>query len=146
MMGSLKSHWPEYLMEAACLAAFMISACLFGVLLEHPACGIRHAIADPFLRRAAMGLTMGLTAVAIIYSPWGQQSGAHINPSVTLAFLRLGKVKRADALFYVASQFLGALVGVMIAWLFLGPKLADPATRFVVTMPGPHGEIYTASS
>jgi glycerol uptake facilitator-like aquaporin len=24
------------------------------------------------------------TAVAIIYSPWGKQSGAHFNPAVTL--------------------------------------------------------------
>ncbi len=139
-MGSLKSHWPEYLMEAASLAAFMIAACFFAVLLENPASGIHHAIADPFLRRAAMGLVMGLTAVAIIYSPWGQRSGAHINPSVTLAFLRLGKVRPADALFYVVSQFVGAVAGVMIAWLLLGPRLAHPATRFVVTVPGPPGE------
>ena len=31
-----------------------------------------------------MGLAMGLTAVGIIYSPWGKQSGAHINPSITM--------------------------------------------------------------
>jgi aquaporin Z len=33
-----------------------------------------------------MGLAMGGTAIAIIYSPWGKQSGAHINPSTTIAF------------------------------------------------------------
>jgi aquaporin Z len=31
---------------------------------------------------------MGLTAVGLIYSPWGQRSGGHLNPSVTLTFWR----------------------------------------------------------
>ena len=59
-----------------------------------------------------MGLAMGLTAVAIIYSPWGKRSGAHINPATTLTFLRLGKVEPADALFYAVAQFAGAILGV----------------------------------
>jgi len=46
-----------------------------------------------------------LTAIAIIYSPWGKQSGAHINPVVTFTFWRLGKVKSWDAFFYIMAQF-----------------------------------------
>jgi aquaporin Z len=41
---------------------------------------------------------MVLTAVSIVYSPWGKQSGAYLNPSVTLTFFRLGKVAPCDAL------------------------------------------------
>src|SRR5215469_1799131 len=80
----LRLHWPEYLMEAGLLGAFMVSACLFGALYESPHSPVRQAIASQVLRRLLMGLSMGLTAIAIIYSPWGEQSGAHINPSVTL--------------------------------------------------------------
>ena len=36
MTDALKRHWPEYLMEAACLGLFMISAFTFGAILEHP--------------------------------------------------------------------------------------------------------------
>src|SRR6266849_1748240 len=79
---ALRLHWPEYLMEAAGLGFFMVSACLFGALYENPASPVRHAIVSAFLRRVVMGLSMGATAIAIIYSPWGKQSGAHINPSV----------------------------------------------------------------
>jgi aquaporin Z len=138
-LASLGRHWPEYLMEAALLGAFMVSACVFGALYEFPHSPVHTAIMSSFLRRLLMGISMGLTAVAIIYSPWGKQSGAHINPSVTITFFRLGKIKGWDALFYIAAQFLGAVLGVVLVGLFLGRAVSDPAVRYVVTTPGSHG-------
>ena len=55
---------------------------------------------------------MGLTAVALIYSPWGQRSGAHMNPAVTLTFLMLGKIHVWDAVCYCIAQLIGGLAGV----------------------------------
>jgi aquaporin Z len=128
-------HWPEYLMEAACLGMFMMSACVFGVLLEYPQSPLRMAIADPMLRRGLMGIAMGLTAIAIICSPWGQRSGAHMNPAVTLTFLSLGKIKSKDAWFYVLFQCLGAIAFVQIADALLGLPLRDGTVNYVVTLP-----------
>jgi aquaporin Z len=139
VVQSLTRHWPEYVIEAAGLGFFMISACLFGTILEHPSSPIRQAITDPLLRRVLMGLAMGLTAITIIYSPWGKQSGAHINPSITLTFFRLGKVKTWDAIFYVVAQFIGGSLGVLIAAVFLGSLLADPGVNYVATLPGRYG-------
>jgi len=136
---ALQLHWPEYLMEAAGLGFFMVSACLFGALYENPASPVRQAISSTLLRRLLMGLSMGLTSIAIVYSPWGKQSGAHINPSVTLTFLRLGKIPRWDALFYTLSQFVGAALGVMVVAALFGMAVSDPAVRYVVTLPGEHG-------
>jgi aquaporin Z len=138
-LSSLRLHWPEYLMEAALLGAFMVSACVFGALYEFPHSPVHQSIMSTFLRRLLMGLSMGLTAIAIIYSPWGKQSGAHINPSVTLTFFRLGKIKFWDAVFYIASQFTGAVLGVLLVAVFLSREVADPAVRYVVTVPGPRG-------
>ncbi|HSD11029.1 MAG TPA: aquaporin [Candidatus Binatia bacterium] len=132
-------HWPEYLMEAAGLGAFMMSACTFGVLLEHPGSSLHAAIPDPTVRRMLMGIAMGLTAVAIVYSPWGRRSGAHINPCLTLTFFRLGKVAPGDAVFYALAQFAGGATGVCIAAALLGSALADPAVNYVVTVPGDRG-------
>jgi len=126
-------------MEAGGLAVFMISASAFSVLLEYPGSPGRRFLADPFARRALMGVAMGLTAIALVYSPWGKRSGAHLNPSVTLAFLRLGRIKSSDAVFYVLAQFTGAVVGVLIAWVLLGARLANPPPRFVLTAPGMSG-------
>jgi aquaporin Z len=139
MNQALARHWPEYLMEAAGLGFFMVSACIFGTLLEHPGSPVRNAIDDPLVRRALMGGIMGLTAIAIIYSPWGKQSGAHLNPAVTLAFLRLGKIAAADAAFYILAQFAGGIAGVALVAGAAGRWLADPAVNYVVTVPGAGG-------
>ncbi len=136
---ALRAHWPEYLMEAGLLGAFMVSACLFGVLYEFPHSPVRQAITSSLIRRMLMGASMGLTAVAIIYSPWGKQSGAHINPAVTFTFFRLGKIKTWDAIFYMAAQFAGAALGVMLVGRSLMRELADPAVQYVVTVPGKYG-------
>jgi aquaporin Z len=137
--ASLRSHWPEYLMEGGLLGAFMVSACVFGALYEFPRSPVHQAIMSNFLRRVLMGISMGLTAIAIIYSPWGKQSGAHINPSVTFTFFRLGKIKGWDTLFYITAQFMGAVLGVFLVASVLRQELTDPAVRYVATVPGPTG-------
>src|SRR5918995_1257232 len=114
-MKRLSAHWPEYLIEAICLALFMISAAAVATLLQHPDSPLADLIGTPLLQRVPMGLAMGLTAAALIYSPLGARSGAHMNPSVTLTFLRLGKIAPIDAAGYVAAQFAGGIAGVAIA-------------------------------
>lgn len=141
MTDALKNHWPEYLIEAAGLGLFMISAFVFGTIIEHPSSPVQQTIASPLLRRLLMGLAMGGTAIAIIYSPWGKQSGAHINPSTTLTFFRLGKIKPHDALFYVAFQFAGGLAGVLIASALLSTWVSHPSVNYVVTVPGEYGSM-----
>jgi aquaporin Z len=128
-------HWPEYLMEAAGLAAFMLSACSFTVLLEHPQSAAHRLIGDPNVRRALMGIAMGLTNLAIIFSPLGKRSGAHLNPSVTLSFLALGKIARHDAVSYVLAQFAGGVAGVAAADLLLGGRVRDMAVHYAATLP-----------
>jgi aquaporin Z len=132
-------HLPEYLMEAALLGLFMISACTFTVLLQHPASPAHGAISDPFVRRLLTGLAMGATAILLIYSPWGKQSGAHMNPAITLTFTRLGKVAPRDAVAYAVAQFAGGLGGVLIARVALGGLLAHPSVGYAATLPGRWG-------
>jgi len=139
MSEGLKNHWPEYVIEGASLGLFMISAFTFGTILEHPASPVHRALPQPLLRRFVMGLAMGSTAIAIIYSPWGKRSGAHINPSTTLTFFRLGKIDKWDAMFYVASQFIGGLIGAISAAVALSAWVSHPAVNYVVTMPGAAG-------
>ena len=135
-------HWPEYAIEAVCLALFMLSAATFASLLRHPASPLSLTVSGfmpPPLQRLPMGLAMGLTAAAIIYSPLGRRSGAHMNPAVTLTFLRLGKVAPRDAAAYVIAQFVGGSAGIVGAtWLLRGLP-SHPAINYVATVPGAAG-------
>ena len=139
LIAALIQHWPEYLMEAAGLGLFMISACTFAVILDHPASLVRNSIPNSFVRRALVGLAMGLTAIGLIYSPWGKRSGAHLNPSTTLTFLRLGKIEPSDAFFYVFAQFAGGVAGVMYSAALWGGAVTDQNIRYAATLPGSRG-------
>ena len=139
MLRSLKEHWPEYLCETVQLGLFMISASLFTILLWHPTSPALNLIPNPFVRRMLTGIAMGGTAVALIFSPLGKRSGAHLNPAVTLTFWRLGKVKDWDAVFYIVAQFIGGILGVLLVSLFARMALAHPTVNYVATLPGPSG-------
>src|SRR5437773_971593 len=139
MFDALRQHWPEYLMEAAELGLFMLSACAFTVLLYHPASVVAQSIHNEVLRRVLMGTAMGSTAIAIIFSPFGKRSGGHFNPSVTLTFFRLGKIEAWDAAFYALFQFAGGMVGVGLTFLVLKARLSHPAVNYVATLPGAFG-------
>jgi aquaporin Z len=132
----ITAHWREYLIEGWGLGMFMVSACLFCALIEHPSSPVRARIENAFVRRLLMGVAMGVTAIGIIYSPWGMRSGAHINPAVTLTFLRLGRIGAKDALFYVIAQTIGGALGVVVSAAILRRAIAHPAVDYVVTVPG----------
>ena len=132
----VREHWPEYLMEAAGLGLFMISAAVVTALLEYPHSLLYQLLPDPFIRRALIGVAMGLTAIGIIYSPWGKRSGAHLNPAVTVTFFRLGKIQGLDVFFYVLAQFVGGLIGLLVAAMAIGMAIEHPTVNYVVTVPG----------
>ncbi len=140
-METFRKHLPEYLMEAALLGLFMISAGVFTILFEYPQSPLHQAIANGDLRRFLIGVAMGTTAIALIYSPWGKQSGAHMNPAVTLTFYRLGKVQSLDMLCYILFQCLGGLLGVYFVVFMFDNVFTQPPVRYVVTVPGTLGWI-----
>lgn len=137
--AALQAHWPEYLIEAAGLGVFMVAAGLCVMLAGSPPA--EAAIPSPELRRALLGIAIGLTAVALIYSPWGMRSGAHLNPAVTLTFWRLGKIAPADAVFYALAQFAGGAAGTMSLAALFGGRFTLPPIAAIATLPGSWGEL-----
>jgi aquaporin Z len=139
MLRALTRHWPEYLIEATGLGLIVIAVCGFAMVLFHPDSPLVAAVEDVHARRVLMGLAMGTTAIALVYSPWGKQSGAHFNPAVTLSFYRLRRVPAADAIWYAISHLAGGLSGIGLMTLFFDRWLAYPAIHYVTTVPGKWG-------
>lgn len=137
IVATFAAHWPLYAMEAAELGLFMLSACVFDVLLfgAHSPVAARSAV----LRRLLMGVAMGVTAIGIIRSPLGRRSGGQFNPAVSITFYRLGKLPPEDTLFYIIFQFIGGIGGVGVAALLMGNALSAPQVDYVVTVPGVQG-------
>ena len=126
-------------MEAVGLGLFMISAAVTTAAFEYPHSPLHDLFTDPTLRRILIGVAMGLTAIGLIYSPWGKRSGAHLNPAVTLTFFRLGKIRGGDALGYIAAQFVGGTIGLWLVAQVLGLAIEHPDVNYVVTVPGSNG-------
>lgn len=137
MLDLLKKHWREYLMEAAGLGGFVIGASCLTVLLEHPDLFVMESALGyhPLLRRIPLGLCLGAYITGVVYL-FGKQSGAHINPAVTLAYLRMGKINTPNAVFYIVAQFIGATLAALLMNVILGELYAHPSIHYVTTESG----------
>jgi aquaporin Z len=135
----LQQHWREYASEAAALGLFMVSATAFATLFQHPASPLTMWLPQTPVGRLPMGFAMGATAIGLMHSAFGRCSGAHMNPAVTLTFLRLGRIGAADAVAYVVAQCVGALAGSAVALVLLAGLPADRSINFIATFPGDAG-------
>ena len=139
MFDAFRRHWPHYLAEAAGLAFFMFGASIVTVQCRYPQSFMHMMMAPPFAHQVALGVLMGFVVAAIVFSPWGKKSGAHINPAVTLTFWRLGKIQTPDAIFYILFQFVGGALAIQLMGLILGESFRHISINYVATVPGAEG-------
>ena len=128
---ALRRHWPEYAVEGGFLALFVLAAGVVSAWLQ--ATG-NVAVSDLVLRRLVAGVLVGGLLMAMIYSPWGRRSGSHLNPAITLAYLRLGKVGRWDGIFYIVAQVAGGLAAVALLRTGVLLPAATPASSLAATI------------
>ena len=126
-------------MEAWGLGMFMTGASILTTFLEYPGSPLHRLVPAMGWRLVILGIGMGFVVAGIVYSPWGKRSGAHINPSVTWAFFRLGKIHFWDAVFYTVAQFAGAILTIQVMRLLLGAPYRDATVNFAMPKVGPSG-------
>jgi len=113
-------HWPEYgaeLLGTACLVFVGLSAVVFDFGTGLP---MSQLIPDRSVRLLITGLLFAGSGSLVAISPLGRLSGAHINPSVSLAFWVQGKMHRLDLAGYIIGQLLGAVLGETLLVLLWG--------------------------
>ncbi len=127
-------HWPEYgaeLLGTALLVLLGLSAVVFDFGTGLP---VSRLIPDRSARLLITGLLFAGSGSLVAISPLGRLSGAHINPSVSLAFWVQGKMRFYDLVGYVTGQLLGAILGETLLVLIWGGYAASVHNG--MTLPG----------
>jgi aquaporin Z len=138
-------HWAEYAAEGlgtGLLVFVGLSAVVFNFGKGLP---MENWVPDLSLRRLLTGLMFSGTGALIAISPLGKLSGAHINPSLSLAFWLQGKMQHQDFIGYVIAQCVGAIVGAALLVRVWGVYAASVNNG--MTLPGnnyPLGTVFIA--
>ncbi len=98
-------------------------------------------IPDDGIRRLITGFLFGSTGALIVVSWIGKESGAHINPAVTLSFWTQGKISSTNAIGYIFAQLIGSIFGALP--LFLWGKTGS-SIYYAATFPGDGYTAWTA--
>lgn len=96
----LKKYFSEF------LGTFILVFCGTGAI-------IINEISGGAITHVGVAITFGLVVLAMIYA-FGDVSGAHMNPAVTIAFATGRQIEWSQALFYIISQLVGAFVASLI--------------------------------
>ncbi len=135
MLTAFRNHWPDYLMEAAGLMAFMLGAGIFATLFLYPGSAVQQALPSDLMRHVGLGVCMGIVTFGIV-SAIGMKSGAHINPAVTWSFYRQGKIGGWDAIFYTLFQFIGAIIAPVLLLTAIGDPFTHEKVKYATSQPG----------
>ncbi len=130
----MKAHLPEYLSEFFGTATMMLIGIGAVTIMFAEGGAMQHLIPSGDVRRLLTGLVFAGGGTLVVLSPLGQCSGGHLNPAMTLAFWWKGKITTPDAVWYVAAQLAGALLGVVLVALIGGE--AARSVHFGLTLPG----------
>lgn len=101
------------LLLAECLGTFMLVLAGTGAIIVNDVYG-------DVITHIGIAAAFGLVVLAVIYT-YGETSGAHINPAVTLAFWVANRFPGRWVVPYVISQCVGALLASSL-WFFYFPQ------------------------
>lgn len=94
-----------------------LAECVGTMMLVLLACGSA-VLAGPKIGVLGIGLCFGLVLICLCYI-FGNISGCHVNPAVSLGMLLSGKMSVKDFCGYVVFQCIGAAIGAaLLFWLF----------------------------
>jgi aquaporin Z len=137
-----KIIWRPFISELIGTALLIAIGVSFVILDFGSGSPVAGWIPNPGARRLLTGFLFGSTGALIAISPIGKESGAHINPVVTLAFWVKKKITWLHASGYILAQLIGAILGSLplLAWGTSGRSI-----DYGATLPGPGYGVWWAT-
>jgi aquaporin Z len=122
--------WRLFLSELVGTAVLLLGGLSLVIFMFGAGSPLEQMLPSVVLRQTITGFLFGCVGASIAVSAVGKESGAHINPAVTLAFWLFQKLDTRTALGYVVAQLIGACVGCvpLLAWGSMGRSVAFGAT------------------
>ena len=122
--------WNLFLAEMAGMALLLLVGLSIVILMFGNNSPLADWIPNVKLRQVITGFLFGGTGALIAISALGKESGAHINPAVTMAFWLFKKIDSQKAMIYVVAQLIGAVIGTLplLLWGQLGRSISFGAT------------------
>jgi aquaporin Z len=132
--------WRLFVSEMVGTAVLLLGGLSLVIFMFGTGSPIERIVPSVALRQILSGFLFGCLGATIAVSRVGKESGAHINPAVTLGFWLMQKLDAKTALGYIFAQLIGAGLGSLplLAWGSMGRSVA-----FGATVPG---ENYTSSA
>jgi aquaporin Z len=125
--------WRVYVSEIVGTALLLMAGLSLVILMFGTGTPMARLIPSEGLRRLMTGFLFGTIGASIALSPVGKESGAHINPAVTLGFRLMGKLDLRTTVGYILAQLVGAVAG-SLPLLFWGAM--GKSVNFGATVPG----------
>ena len=125
--------WRPFFSELVGTAVLLLGGLSLVIFMFGAGSPMERVLPSITVRQAITGFLFGCVGASIAVSHVGKESGAHINPAVTLGFWLMQKLDSRTALGYVFAQLVGAYLGCLplLAWGSMGRSV-----EFGATMPG----------
>ena len=85
---------------------------------------------DPWGKLIAVSAAFGIIVAALVYMIGGV-SGAQLNPAASLAMAIDKRISWKDFVCYSLAQIVGAFLGALVIWLFLGSAAGSLSSTVV---------------
>jgi aquaporin Z len=125
--------WRLFFSELVGTAVLLLGGLSLVIFMSGAGSPMERVLPSITVRQAITGFLFGCVGASIAVSHVGKESGAHINPAVTLGFWLMQKLDSRTALGYVFAQLVGAYLGCLplLAWGSMGRSV-----EFGATIPG----------
>ena len=123
-------RWRLFLSEVIGTAALIFAGLSLVIWMWGEGTPMARLVPNELVRSAITGFLFGCVGGGIALSRVGSESGAHINPAVTMGFWMMRKLDARAAAGYIVAQLLGAGLGALplLAWGAMGRSIAFGAT------------------